>query len=192
MLALIRHRGHACVDGTDFSTLRVSIGTATGTPTWPGAHDRPRVLAEVPGVRWKRERYLGFAVIVQVSVVVDDREFVRPGVRDLSPTDQDCTVAGEALERIPAACPDVAVLDVRVGYGTSVAGIGCREMTVLQSGQRRGLICTLKAGLRIGVDSNAFHPWPTFDAPLAPGVPADVPPLMPELEAVATTATLSA
>jgi len=56
MLALIRHRGYATVDGSDFTTVRVSVGTATPTPTWAGPHDRPRVLAEVAGGRWGRER----------------------------------------------------------------------------------------------------------------------------------------
>ena len=58
MLALLRHRGYACVDGTDFTTLRVGIGTATRTPTWARSHDRPRVLAEGPSGRWLRERAL--------------------------------------------------------------------------------------------------------------------------------------
>jgi hypothetical protein len=67
MLALISHRGYACVDGTDFTTLRLSIGTMTGTPTWPRPHDGPRVLAEVQGGRWTREgdlRKAGLHVMV--------------------------------------------------------------------------------------------------------------------------------
>jgi RimJ/RimL family protein N-acetyltransferase len=67
MVALIRHRGYASLDGTDFMTLRVSIGTAATAPTWPGPHDRPRVLAEVGGGRWTREQALrqaGLQVIV--------------------------------------------------------------------------------------------------------------------------------
>ena len=67
MLALIRRRGYAVVDGTDFSTIRVSVGATTTTPTWPEPHDQPRVLAEVPGGRWRRERAVrraGLAVMV--------------------------------------------------------------------------------------------------------------------------------
>jgi len=56
MLALIRRRGYAIADGTDFTTIRVTVGTATSTPTWPEPHDLPRVLAEVPGGRWRNER----------------------------------------------------------------------------------------------------------------------------------------
>jgi len=67
MLALIRRRGYAIVDGTDFSTLRVSVGATSATPTWPEPHDRPQVLAEVAGGRWRGERAVrgaGLAVMV--------------------------------------------------------------------------------------------------------------------------------
>jgi hypothetical protein len=56
MLSLIRRRAFATIDRTDFTTIRVSVGTATNTPTWAGPHDRPRVLAEVPGVRWRANK----------------------------------------------------------------------------------------------------------------------------------------
>jgi hypothetical protein len=56
MLALMRRRGYATVDGTDFSTFRVAVSTSGATPSWPGPHDRPRLLAEVPGGRWRGER----------------------------------------------------------------------------------------------------------------------------------------
>jgi hypothetical protein len=67
-----------------------------------------------------------------------------------------------------------------------------REMTVLRFGQRRHLIGALMAELTMGVDSGAFHPRITFYAPLVPGVPADVPSLVLEREAVPAPATLSA
>ncbi len=50
--------------------------------------------------------------------LVDDHEVVRRGVRDLLESTGDVTVVGEAgsvaeaIERVPAAAPDVAVLDV--------------------------------------------------------------------------------
>ncbi|MGH3432758.1 MAG: response regulator transcription factor, partial [Thermocrispum sp.] len=51
--------------------------------------------------------------------LVDDHEVVRRGVADMLESDPDLTVVGEAatvsqaLARIPALKPDVAVLDVR-------------------------------------------------------------------------------
>ncbi|MET9885585.1 response regulator transcription factor [Streptomyces sp. NPDC006430] len=71
--------------------------------------------------------------------ILDDHEVVRRGVRDLLEAEPDIVVAGEAanareaLARVPAARPHVAVLDVRLGEG---AGGGsdhggvevCREL----------------------------------------------------------------
>ena len=68
--------------------------------------------------------------------LLDDHELVRRGVRDLVSAEEDIVVVGEAatgdeaLERIPAAMPDVAVLDVRLGGAPG--GMGgvevCREV----------------------------------------------------------------
>ncbi len=68
--------------------------------------------------------------------LLDDHELVRRGVRDLVSAEEDIVVVGEAatgeqaLERIPAARPDVAVLDVRLGEAPG--GMGgvevCREV----------------------------------------------------------------
>ena len=56
MLALVRHRGYATIDHDGWTTTRVVIGAAAGrVPTWPGSHDRPRVLVETPGGRWHSE-----------------------------------------------------------------------------------------------------------------------------------------
>jgi len=70
--------------------------------------------------------------------LLDDHELVRRGVRDLVSAEDDIIVVGEAatgedaLQRIPAAKPDVAVLDVRLGEttgGTGTTGIQvCREV----------------------------------------------------------------
>jgi len=70
--------------------------------------------------------------------LLDDHELVRRGVRDLVSAEDDIIVVGEAatgedaLERIPAAKPDVAVLDVRLGdaqSGTGPTGIEvCRDV----------------------------------------------------------------
>jgi DNA-binding NarL/FixJ family response regulator len=70
---------------------------------------------------------------VPISVfLLDDHEIVRRGIAQLLETEPDITVVGEAgtaaqaLARIPALRPDVAILDVRLpdGEGVSV----CREV----------------------------------------------------------------
>lgn len=64
--------------------------------------------------------------------LLDDHEVVRRGLGDLITLESDMTVVGEAgtaaeaLNRIPAARPDVAVLDVRLPDGTGVDV--CREI----------------------------------------------------------------
>ncbi|MGW0859081.1 response regulator [Streptomyces sp. NPDC002690] len=68
--------------------------------------------------------------------ILDDHEVVRRGVRDLLEADGGIEVVGEAgdareaLARVPAARPQVAVLDVRLGDdGGDHAGIEvCREL----------------------------------------------------------------
>ncbi|MDQ0381173.1 response regulator [Amycolatopsis thermophila] len=64
--------------------------------------------------------------------LVDDHEVVRRGVADLLDTDPELVVVGEAstvaeaLARIPALRPDVAVLDVRLPDGNGIEL--CREL----------------------------------------------------------------
>ncbi len=64
--------------------------------------------------------------------LLDDHEVVRRGVRDLLEAAGDLTVVGEAstadeaLRRIPAVRPDVAVLDVRLPDGSGIEV--CREL----------------------------------------------------------------
>ncbi|MBO3673692.1 response regulator transcription factor [Streptomyces sp. NEAU-YJ-81] len=64
--------------------------------------------------------------------LVDDHEVVRRGVRDLLASEPDMEVVGEAgtaadaLARIPAARPDVAVLDIRLPDRSGVEV--CREI----------------------------------------------------------------
>ncbi len=63
--------------------------------------------------------------------LLDDHEVVRRGIADLLGLESDMEVVGEAgtvtdaLHRIPAARPDVAVLDVRLPDGTGIEV--CRE-----------------------------------------------------------------
>ena len=64
--------------------------------------------------------------------LLDDHEVVRRGVRDLLEAEPDFVVVGEAgtaaeaLARVPAVRPDVAVLDVRLPDGNGVEV--CREL----------------------------------------------------------------
>ena len=64
--------------------------------------------------------------------LLDDHEVVRRGVRDLLEAGGDIEVVGEAgtvaeaLARVPATDPDVAVLDVRLPDGTGIDV--CREL----------------------------------------------------------------
>lgn len=72
--------------------------------------------------------------------LVDDHEVVRRGVADLLGAHEDLTVVGdagsvaEALARIPALAPDVAVLDVRLPDGSGVEL--CRELRSRMPGLR--------------------------------------------------------
>jgi DNA-binding NarL/FixJ family response regulator len=64
--------------------------------------------------------------------LLDDHEIVRRGVRELLEAEPDIEVVGEAstaaeaLARVPASRPDVAVLDVRLPDGNGVTV--CREL----------------------------------------------------------------
>jgi DNA-binding NarL/FixJ family response regulator len=85
--------------------------------------------------------------IARIGVfLVDDHEVARHGVRILLEAEPDITVVGEAgtassaLARIPAAQPDVAVLDVRLPDGDGV-GV-CREIR----SKMPGLACLMLTG----------------------------------------------
>ncbi|MFM7686480.1 MAG: response regulator [Actinomycetota bacterium] len=75
--------------------------------------------------------------------LLDDNEIVRRGVRELIESEPGLTVVGEAstaeeaLHRIPAVRPDVAVLDVRLPDGSGVEV--CREVR----SQLPGLACLM-------------------------------------------------
>ncbi|ATL69352.1 response regulator [Nocardia terpenica] len=72
--------------------------------------------------------------------LVDDHEIVRRGLTDLLSGDPDLTIIGEAadvsqaLARIPALRPDVAVLDVRLPDGNGIEL--CRELLSRVDGLR--------------------------------------------------------
>ncbi|MCC9308091.1 response regulator transcription factor [Kitasatospora sp. RB6PN24] len=72
--------------------------------------------------------------------LLDDHEIVRRGVRELLSAEPDIEVVGEAgtaaeaLSRIPAVLPDVAVLDVRLPDGNGIEV--CREVRSRHPGVR--------------------------------------------------------
>jgi DNA-binding NarL/FixJ family response regulator len=72
--------------------------------------------------------------------LLDDHEIVRRGVRELIELEDDLEVVGEAgsvdeaLRRIPAVRPDVAILDVQLGDGTGIEV--CREIRSSHPGIR--------------------------------------------------------
>lgn len=55
MLALARCRGYAAIPNGDWSVVRGIIATRGAAPSWPGPHDRLRVLVEGAGGRWHAE-----------------------------------------------------------------------------------------------------------------------------------------
>jgi two-component system, NarL family, response regulator DevR len=73
------------------------------------------------------------AATKQIRVfLLDDHEIVRRGIADLLHAEPDISIVGEAgtaaeaLRRIPAAAPDVAVLDARLPDGSGIEV--CREI----------------------------------------------------------------
>ena len=72
--------------------------------------------------------------------LLDDHELVRRGVKDLIEADGDIEVVGEAatvdeaVRRVPAARPDVAILDVRLPDGSGVEA--CRDIRSSHPEQR--------------------------------------------------------
>lgn len=53
MLSMVRFRRYATLGHGDWTTVRVAIATTQETPVWPGGHERPRILVEAPGGRWR-------------------------------------------------------------------------------------------------------------------------------------------
>lgn len=54
MLTLLRCRGYALMPRDDWSVVRLLVKAGDrGTPSWPGEHDRPRLLVEGAGGHWR-------------------------------------------------------------------------------------------------------------------------------------------
>jgi DNA-binding NarL/FixJ family response regulator len=92
-------------------------------------------MRSAPRLMHQRVAVQNEAMAIRVFLL-DDHELVRRGVRDLLSAEDDLTIAGEAstaqeaLDRIPATRPDVAVLDVRLGDDSGERGgiEVCREI----------------------------------------------------------------
>lgn len=61
MLALAAKRGYAILSQPDWGIIRLTIGTAGNVPSWPAAHERPRVLVETDHGRWAGEQAMSDA-----------------------------------------------------------------------------------------------------------------------------------
>ena len=81
--------------------------------------------AEGPIIRVESPASDTMAAVTTRVFLLDDHEIVRRGLRELLEAEDDLEVVGEAgtaeeaLARIPATSPDVAVLDVRLPDGTA-------------------------------------------------------------------------
>lgn len=67
MLAIVHARGYAVMNHDGFTEVRLTTGTEPRTPAWPGEHDRPRLLVEASGGRWRAEhdaRAAGYHVMI--------------------------------------------------------------------------------------------------------------------------------
>lgn len=110
LLGFARSQGCALMRSERQWSVRCVIGTRGRTATWPGAHDRPRVLVETPAGSWRT-----------------DPAFADPGWQVLvcpGPDDRDCpTLAGQVCPL--AAGADAIVLapwrDDRLWQALSVA-----------------------------------------------------------------------
>jgi two-component system response regulator DevR len=119
-------------------TARARPGLARGAGPPPGGtkpargHRRRRHEAVLAGHPPTVRRGRGGAALPTRVFVLDDHEVVRRGLRELFDAEADLTVVGEAataeeaLARLPATQPDVAVLDVRLPDGDGVEV--CRDL----------------------------------------------------------------
>ena len=126
--------------------------------------------------------------------LVDDHEIVRRGLRELIEADDDLTVVGEAgtaaeaLGRIAALRPDVAVLDVRLPDGDGIEV--CREVRTFSDAYV--IMVTARTdevdrvvGLEVGADDYVTKPFSPRELVARvramlrrPRPPADAPPRM--------------
>jgi hypothetical protein len=108
MITLAQARGYATMAHSECpSTVRVVFNTVGRVPTWPRDHDRPRLVVEVPGARWRAEEAARAAGV---------HVLVCPG-----PTARWCRCPALAGRPCPLASSADAVVDA-VDPDASVAG----------------------------------------------------------------------
>lgn len=67
MIRLAAKRGYAVLGHPDWGTVRLTLSTDGPVPSWPGPHDKPRVLVETNLSRWGGEHLLteaGYQVVL--------------------------------------------------------------------------------------------------------------------------------
>ncbi|HEY8546568.1 MAG TPA: hypothetical protein VIL36_16020 [Acidimicrobiales bacterium] len=107
-LALVRARGCVFTPGDHPWAMRAVLATRGSLPTWPGPHDRPRVLVEAPSGRWRAADALA-AAGCQVLVCPGPRARTCPALGGpgcpLAAAADAVVVAGPALDGRWAALP---------------------------------------------------------------------------------------
>ena len=111
---------------------RVSSCSRSVPPASPHVHLQVHQLGPADGLVGSRACEDGTMPERITVFLLDDHEIVRRGLRDLLEAEDDIVVVGEAstedeaVRRVPALDPDVAVLDVRLQEGDGVSA--CREI----------------------------------------------------------------
>lgn len=76
MLAMAAKRGYAILGHPEGGLIRITMATTGSVPSWPGDHDRPRILVEADRTRWIGEAALaeaGFDVALCATSCRGDR-----------------------------------------------------------------------------------------------------------------------
>ena len=137
-------------------TLRSLVGSSierNGTDVSLPTPERLTLPGEWPS---PRPEVAGWVAVNLGVFLLDDHEVVRTGLRALLEASDDIEVVGEAgtvaeaLARIPATRPDVAILDVRLPDGSGVEV--CREIRSSNPGDRlrhADVLCRRRGALRL-------------------------------------------
>jgi hypothetical protein len=107
MLAVLRARGYAVLPKSDWSMIRVMIGTRGPTPTWPGPHDAARVLIEGSGGHWSGADAMEASGMAVLGCPGPSARLTRCPALDGEP----CPLAAEADAIVIQRPPDTAGWD---------------------------------------------------------------------------------
>jgi len=127
MMTLAAKRGYAILGHPDWGTVRITMSTSGSIPSWPGDHDRPRVLVETDHSRWVGEEALADAGF-DIAICADGCRGAKP-----CPVDQ-----GEPCPLIDGA--DAIVVDLRNArrvrellHHEQVVHPGIRQITMIET-----------------------------------------------------------